>query len=109
MMVFKLHDFIRGAITRVVSKTDGKGGVINSRVTFEPDTEYEVSDPLLIDYMTGKMGDNRQKSVYSVDLLNELKARNIPYEISKCGTCSNSKPNLLYNPFMVVKEDTNEG
>lgn len=107
MMVFKLHDFIKGAITRMVAKHDKNGNVVHARITFEPEEEYEVTDQLLIDYLLGKKGDVRQKSIYSKELIEQLKADNIPYEISKCGTCSNAKPRVLYNPFYVVKEEDN--
>lgn len=103
--VAKLQDFIKGAIVRMVAKHDKNGNVVHARITFEPGEEYDVEDPLLLDYLTGKKGDVRQKSVYSQDLIDELKAKNIPYEISKCGTCSNAKPKVLYNPFVITKVD----
>lgn len=108
--VAKLHDFIKGSIVRMVAKHDKNGNVVHGRIEFLPGEEYTVDDPLLLDYLTGKKGDVRQKSVYSKDLIDDLKANNIPYELSKCGTCSNSKPSVLYNPFKIVdEEDENEG
>lgn len=104
-MIVKLHDFIKGAIVRMVAKHDDRGNVIHARIEFVPGVEYTVEDPLLIDYLTGAKGDVRQKSVYSKDLIAELTANNIPYEISKCGTCSNAKPRVLYNPFKVLPDD----
>lgn len=108
MMVFKLHDFIKGAIVRMVAKHDDRGNVVHARITFEPGEEYEVTDQLLIDYLLGTKGDVRQKSVFSQDLIRDLKANNIPYEVSKCGTCSNAKPRVLYNPFKVVANEENK-
>lgn len=108
MIVASLHDFIKGAITRMVAKHDEKGGVVHARIEFLPGEEYEVDDPLLIDYLTGKKGDVRQKSQYSKELIDELKARAIPYDISKCGTCSNAKPRVLYNPFKIVEVEDDE-
>lgn len=105
MVTFRLHDFIKGAIDRMVIMTNPKGGYYNSRVTFYPDEDYEVEDPLLIEYLRGEKGDVRQKSIYSKELIDDLTARGISYEISKCGTCSNAKPRVLYNPFMEVKDD----
>lgn len=106
--VAKLHDFIKGAIVRMVAKRDKNGNAVYGRVTFEPGEEYTVDDPLLLEYLTGEKGDVRQKSVYSKDLIDDLKKNNIPYEISKCGTCSNAKPRVLYNPFVITDEEDEE-
>lgn len=107
-MIVKLHDFIKGAIVRMVAKHDKNGNVVHARIEFVPGEEYTVEDPLLIDYLSGAKGDVRQKSIYSKDLIEELTARRIPYEISKCGTCSNAKPLVLYNPFLLLPDDGEE-
>lgn len=105
---FKLHDFIKGSISRMVAKTAEGGGYTNARVTFEPGVVYKVEDELLVKYLLGEVGDPNQKSVYSEDLLNELKAAHVDYFIKKCSTCSSSKPSLVYNPFKEVSEPKEE-
>lgn len=100
---FTLHDFIKGAISRMVAKTaEGGHGYTNARITFEPGEIYKVDDDLLAKYLLGEVGDVRQKSVYTPELLEELKAHQVPYEVTKCGTCASAKPSLVYNPFKEV-------
>lgn len=88
----------------MVAKTATGGGYTNARVTFEPGVIYKVEDELLVQYLLGEVGDPNQKSVYSEDLLAELKAANVDYTIKKCSTCASSKPSLIYNPFVEVPE-----
>ena len=102
-MRFALHDFIEGAIDRLVMKSNDKGGYSTSRVTFLPHTVYETSDPILIKYLTGEIGDVRQKSLLTVELKDDLKANDIDYEVSKCGTCPSAKPKAVYNPFKIIE------
>lgn len=106
-MKFVLHDFIGGAIDRMVmkSKPGGKDGTYTSaRITFMPEEVYETDDTLLIKYIKGEVGDCRQKSVATANLIDDLKSRGIEYEIKKCGTCSNAKPKAFYNPFKIIED-----
>lgn len=105
-MKFALHDFIGGAIDRMVmkSKPGVEGAYTSARITFLPEEVYEATDPLLIKYIKGEVGDCRQKSVATASLIDDLKSRGIEYEIKKCGTCSNAKPKAFYNPFKVIEE-----
>ena len=88
----------------MVMKSNPKGGYTSARITFLPEEEYETADPLLIQYIKGEVGDCRQKSAVRDDLIEDLKAHDIPYEIKKCGTCATSQPRVLYNPFKITKE-----
>lgn len=106
-MKFTLQDFISGAIDRMVmkSKPGGpEGSYTSARITFLPGEEYETADPLLIKYIKGEVGDCRQKSIANVSLIDDLKSHGIEYEIKKCGSCSNSKPSAIYNPFKIIEE-----
>lgn len=104
MAVFALHDFIEGAIDRLVMKSTSEGKTTTARITFLPHTEYDTSDPTLIKYLTGEIGDVRQKSLLTPTLKQELEANHIDYEVRKCGTCPSSRPKAYYNPFKLVKE-----
>lgn len=103
-MKFTLWDFIEGAIDRFVIKSNGKGGYTNARVTFMPDEIYETEDDILAKYIKGDIGDVRQKSIVTPELMEDIKSRGIEYELSKCGTCANAKPEVFYNPFKIVEE-----
>lgn len=104
-MKFALHDFLGGAITRMVYKSNPKGGVITSHVTFEPDTEYETNDETLIKLIKGEIGDVRQKSLLTSELKQSLIEAHIPYETIKCKTCTGAKPHALYNPFKILEDN----
>lgn len=104
MAVFALHDFIEGAIDRLVMKSNKDGLTTTARITFLPHVEYDTTDPILIKYLKGEIGDVRQKSLLSPNLKQELEANNIEYEVKKCGTCPAAKPKAYYNPFKLVKE-----
>lgn len=103
-MKFALYDFIEGAIDRLVMKSNDKGGYSTARVTFLPHTDYETTDPVLIKYLKGEIGDVNQKSLLTKDLESELKANGVKYEVKKCGTCPSAKPKAVYNPFRIVEE-----
>ena len=104
MAVFALHDFIEGAIDRLVMKSNSDGRTTTARITFLPHVVYDTSDPVLIKYLKGEIGDVRQKSLLSPSLKQELEANHIEYEIKKCGTCPSARPKAYYNPFKLVKE-----
>lgn len=104
-MKVKLQDFIEGAITRMVAKSNGQGGYTNARIEFLPQTVYTVEDELLKRYIRGEEGDVLTRSVYSESLLQELKAANVPYSTQKCGTCSGASLKLVYNPFKILEDD----
>lgn len=107
-MKFMLHEFIEGAVTRMIFKSNPNGtGVINSRVTFLPGEVYEATDETLIKVIKGELGDIRQKSVLTPSLKETLNAYGVKYTVIRCGTCTGSKPNALYNPFKIL-EDENE-
>lgn len=103
-MKFTLVEFIEGAIDRFVMKSNGKGGYTNARVTFMPGEIYETEDDVLAKYIKGEIGDVRQKSVVTPDLMNDIKTHGIEYELHKCGTCASAKPKVFYNPFKIVEE-----
>lgn len=109
MLVAKLHDMMGGAIERIVpeSDPDREGGIVNKRYTFVPGEEYEIEDPITIQYFKGEIYDIREKSILSANLKSELEANNIPYETSKCGSCANAKTKAVYNPF-TLKEVSDE-
>lgn len=104
-MLFKLHDFIEGGITRMVYKTGQNGRTITSRVTFLPGETYEATDEKLIRLIKGEIGDIRTKSLLTPQLKQELEAYGVKYEVKKCGTCTGAKPNALYNPFEILEDD----
>lgn len=105
-MKFALHNFITGAIDRMVmkSRADGKEGYTMARITFLPGEIYEAQDEILIKYIKGEIGDVNQKSLANPALIDDLKASGIPYEIKKCGSCSNASPKAFYNPFKIIEE-----
>lgn len=103
-MLFKLHDFIEGSVTRMVYKTGEHGRTISSRVTFLPGETYEATDEKLIRLIKGEIGDVRQKSLLTAQLKNTLKTYGVDYEVVRCGTCTGSKPNALYNPFKILED-----
>lgn len=109
MIRFKLNDIFAGGIERLVfCSVEGKPGVAtNKRYTFVPGVEYKFSDPILTQYIKGQIGDVREKMVLTPQLKSDLDARQIPYEVVKCGTCSNAKPKAFFNPFVIL-EDTDE-
>lgn len=104
MAVFALHEFIGGAIDRLVMKSSPSGGYTTKRITFYPDETYEVKDETLIKYLKGEIGDVRQKSVLTPELKATLAEYGVDYEIKKCGTCVNAKPKAYYNPFKLIEE-----
>lgn len=107
-MKFKLHDFIEGALVRMIYKSapNGKGkGIVNSRVTFLPGETYEATDELLIKLIKGEIGDIRQKTVLTEDLKSTLKSYGVKYDTIRCGTCTGAKPYALYNPFKILEDN----
>lgn len=104
-MIFALHDFMAGAITRMVMVSrDNKGGYTSKRLTFLPETKYETVDPVFIQYIKGEIGDVREKMVATPDLKAELNGNGVKYEVTKCGTCPSAKPKVIFNPFKVIEE-----
>lgn len=103
-MLFKLHDFIEGGITRMIYKTGEHGRTITSRVTFLPGETYEANDDKLIRLIKGEIGDVRQKSLLTPQLKETLAQYGIPYETIKCGGCTGAKPHALYNPFKILED-----
>lgn len=104
-MIFALHDFMAGAISRMVMVSrDKKGGYTSKRLTFLPDTKYETVDPVFIQYIKGEIGDVREKMVSTPELKAELAERGIKYEVTKCGSCPSAKPKVIFNPFKVIEE-----
>ena len=86
------------------SSPDGRG-VVNSRVTFLPGEVYEATDETLIKLLKGEIGDVRQKSVLTKDLKETLTQYGVKYDVVRCGTCTGSKPNALYNPFKILEDE----
>ena len=104
-MIFALHDFMAGAITRMVMVSrDNKGGYTSKRLTFLPETQYETNDPVFIDYIKGNIGDVTEKIISTPELKAELRAAGIKYEVTKCGHCASAKPKVIFNPFKVIEE-----
>lgn len=109
MIKFKLHDIFVGGIDRIVMCSGSKPGTeTNKRMTFLPGVEYTVSDPIVIKYIKGEIGDVREKMVATASLKAELAAAGIEYETKRCGTCTASKPKALFNPFVILEDDGNE-
>lgn len=89
----------------MVIKTAETGkGYTNAYVLFEPDTEYETTDPVLIKFIKGEFGEVRENPVLTANLKETLDYYKIPYEVNKCSTCPTAKPHIKYNPFMIVEE-----
>lgn len=104
-MKVKLHSFYEGAIRKlcITSLENGKG-YTNVNYTFEPDTVYEFYDPVIIQFFKGEIGDVKEHLLQTPEIVAELKARNIPYEIKKCSTCPTAKPHVSFNPFEIIEE-----
>lgn len=85
------------------SAPNGKG-VTNAHYLFVPGTEYETTDPVLIEYITGQIGDPRESVVMTQDMKQVLEYYKVPYEITKCSSCPSAKPSLKYNPFKIIEE-----
>lgn len=105
MIKFQLLPFIGGNIERNVMKTNPEGGYISARLAFAPGVVYEAKDPVVVDYIKGKVGDVREKSLQTPQLLAELDSLGVAYEKVYCHSCSGSKPNLRYNPFQILEEE----
>ena len=105
-MKFQLHDFIKGKITKNCHITNPNGkGYRNALYDFEPGEVYETADPILTAFIKQEgVGDVREKSLSTPDLKEQLEYYHIPYEVHKCGGCTNAKPHLYYNPFKIVEE-----
>lgn len=103
-MIFALHDFIEGAIDRMVMVSRDKGGYTSKRLTFLPNEQYSTVDPIFIKYVKGEIGDVREKMLSTPALKAELTSRGIAYEVTKCGHCPSAKPKLVFNPFRVIEE-----
>lgn len=104
MIKFQLLPFMGGGIERQVMKTNPEGGYISARLGFNPGIVYEASDPVVIDYIKGKVGDVREKSLQTPQLLDALNDLGVPYEKKVCRSCNGAKPSLLYNPFQILEE-----
>lgn len=104
-MKVMLHEFIKGAIRRVCIVSLPKNrGYTNKTYTFEPDTEYNVEDETLKKYLKGEIGDVRENKVKTPQIVEELKAYGVPYEVSKCGSCPSAQPHVHFNPFKIVED-----
>lgn len=104
MIKFRVLPFIGGSIERNVMKTNPEGGFISARLSFAPGIVYEAEDPVVIDFIKGKIGDVREKSLQTPQLLQELDSLGVKYEKTYCRSCSGSKPSLRYNPFEILEE-----
>lgn len=105
-MKFRLHEFYAGNMAKIVIKSvdSGKGGYTNAYVIFEPDTEYETNDPVLIKFIKGEIGEPCENPVWTPEFQQVLEHYGIPYEKNKCSTCPSAKPHIKYNPFKIVEE-----
>lgn len=102
---FQLHDFMAGAITRMVPTTTKPGKYTYKRLTFLPGKEYYTDDPAFARYIKNEVGDVREKSVRTPALVAKLQSRGISFEnIKKCGSCPSAVSKIAYNPF-TFKED----
>lgn len=104
MIRFRLLPFMRGNIERTVMKTNPEGGYISARLGFSPDIEYTAEDPVVVSYIKGEVGDVREKSLQTPQLLEALNELGVVYEKKVCRTCNGSTPSLLYNPFQILEE-----
>lgn len=104
-MKIKLREFYEGAIKKqcLCSLENGKG-FTNVTYLFEPDTEYEITDPVAIQFFTGALGDVNEHLLQTPELLEQLKQYDVPYEVKKCSTCPTAKPHVYFNPFEIVEE-----
>lgn len=103
---FKLHDFVKGAITRMVPTTIGTGKYTYKRLTFLPDQPYFTDDEAFARFIKGEIGDVKQKTVRSEELVNLLNSLNIPFDpIKKCGSCPSAVAKIAYNPFKFTENE----
>lgn len=107
MIRYQLLPFMRGSIDRRIQMTNPEGGYMGATLGFEPGIVYTASDPVVIAYIKGEVGDVREKSLKTDQLVSELEELGVPYEKKVCSTCNGSTPSLLYNPFQIL-EDTDE-
>lgn len=107
-MKVRLHDFYQGAIRKVIQcSLEGGRGYTNKTYEFEPETDYYFEDPVIIRFFKGEIGEVREHFVSTPEIIAQLKAYNIPYEIKKCSTCPTAKPQVWFNPF-VIEEDEDD-
>lgn len=110
-MIFKLQDFYSTPLTKLVIKSQKapNKGWTNAHHEFEPDTEYETHDPVLISYIKGETGDVMEKPVKTPQMVELLEMAGVPYVTKKsCSSCANAKPHIWFNPFKVVSEEGDE-
>lgn len=107
-MIVRLHDFYEGAVrkTCICSLDNGKG-YTNKTYEFLPDTDYEFHDPTIISFFKGEIGEVREKRPATPEMLQILKAHNVPYETKQCNSCPTAKPSVWFNPF-IIEEDEND-
>lgn len=105
-IVVRLHDFYEGAIqkTCICSLPNGKG-YTNKTMEFLPDTEYEFTDPVIIRFFRGEIGNVNEQLVSTSELKETLQAYGVPYQQKKCSSCPTAKPSLVFNPFVVEEEN----
>lgn len=105
-MIVRLRDFYEGAVrkTCICSLDNGKG-YTNKTYEFLPDTDYEFHDPTIIKFFKGEIGDVQEHLLYTPELVAQLKASNIPYEVTKCSSCPAAKPHVWFNPFEIEEDD----
>lgn len=91
----------------VICSLDNGNGYTNKTYQFEPDTDYYFSDPIVIQYFKGEIGEVREHMVATPELKAQLQAYNVPFEIKKCSTCPTAKPQIWFNPF-IIEEDNDD-
>lgn len=104
-MLVRLHDFYSGAVRKtVICSLEGGKGYTNKSMEFLPDTDYRFTDPIIIGFFKGEIGDVREHWVFTPDAKALLQAHNVPFEIKKCSTCPTAKPQIWFNPFILEEE-----
>lgn len=105
MITVRLHDFYTGAIrkTCICSLENGKG-YTNKTFEFLPDTEYTFTDPIIIKYFKGEIGDVEEHLVSTPELKATLAQYHVPYHTKKCSSCPTAKPQIWFNPFVIEEE-----
>lgn len=104
-MKVMLHEFMTGAIRKVcIVSLPNNRGYSNKTYVFEPGTEYNVNDDTLKKYLKGEIGDVRENRVKTDQLIEELKAYDVPYTVDKCSTCPSAQPHVHFNPFKIVED-----
>lgn len=105
-MKFKLLDIFGGAVNKICTASGQNGkGYTCAPMNFEPGKIYETTDPTLIKYIKGEIGDVMERPVLTDELKQELALGKIKYTTQRCSTCASSKIHAVFNPFEIVEED----